>query len=114
MHMSRSLIGCPVIFLTAQSSLLLLLQLYDDIGDITLIVKEISPSLTEIAKLLLANQQLGSFTKTPDDKILGYIVLHAVAVFNCNCSHDAEEHFLFPFVNMLTNPEAISVSCYHC
>ena len=81
-------------------------------------VKEFSPSLHKVAKLLLTNQQGGPLSDmqiSPEQpaefRMLGGIVLHTVAVFG-SVFENPEQHFLLPFVNMLTNPEAISVSPY--
>lgn len=79
-------------------------------------MKFLPSPLYDVAKLLITNQQgglLSQMSVTPDQpveyKILGCIVVHAVSVFSSNMEN-VNENFLLPFINMLTDPKAISVS----
>lgn len=79
----------------------------------TLEMKSFSPLMRQAARLLLTNQQggpLGQMTVSPElpaeCKTLGAVVVHTIAVINCNSRQD----ILLPFVNMLTNPAALMVN----
>ena len=92
-------------------------QLMELFGQFTLSVKAFTPSMRRTAQLLLTNQQggpLAQMTITPtlpsECKALGSIVIHSVVAFSSNSRY----HILLPFVNMLTNPAALTVNNYAC
>lgn len=98
-----------------QQLIFYLRQLLELFNQFTLNVKAFTPSMRQTARLLLTNQQggpLAQMTITPtlpsECKTLGSIVLHSVAVFSSNSRYQ----ILLPFVNMLTNPAALTVSHY--
>ena len=69
--------------------------------------------MVQTAQLLLTNQQGGPLVQmtvspalTSEFKTLGSIVVHTVAVLSSNSTYP----ILLPFVNMLTNPAALTVS----
>lgn len=79
----------------------------------TLRMESFSPPMIQAARLLLTNAQGGPLAQmriTPElpaeFKSLGAVVIHTVAVINSY----SKEHILLPFVNMLNNPAALSVS----
>ena len=79
-------------------------------------MKSFSPSMRDIARLLLSNEQggpLAQMTLRPglplECKLLGTLVIHEVSVF----SSKANLSLLLPFINMMTKPEALMVWYWH-
>lgn len=75
-------------------------------------MKSFSPSMRQIARLLLANEQGGPLAQMcisphlpSDNKILSAVVVHAVSVFTCT----SKQPILHPFIKMLSNPAALLV-----
>lgn len=92
-----------------------ILQLLELFNQFSSSVKVFPRSMLQAARLLLTNQQggpLAQMTITPDlpseNITLCSIIVHCMAVFSSN----ATCHILLPFVNMLTNPAALTVSYY--
>lgn len=93
--------------------LLLFSQFLEAFNEFVLNLPAFSLPMRHIARLLLINQQGGPLAQlhiTPElpamCKTVGAIVIHTVSVLE-SCS---KEPILLPFLNMITNPAALSVS----
>lgn len=91
----------------------MLLQLLEKINQFLLSMKALSPPMLQAARQLLTNQQGGilaqmkvSENQTSELKTLGCIVVHVISVLFSN----SKLQVLLPFVKMLENPVALSVS----
>lgn len=93
---------------------MIIMQLLEEFNQFSLNMEAFSPSMRQMARLLLTNQQggpLGQMHIRPGlpagCKTIGAIVVHTISVFSSNSSRQ----ILLPFINMLNNPAELMVSC---